>query len=58
MWLSHRDCVSLVEAALVADVGFAIVHGVSDNAGRWLGLDEGRRSLGWMPADGLRERPR
>ncbi|HEX7195797.1 MAG TPA: NAD(P)-dependent oxidoreductase, partial [Candidatus Limnocylindria bacterium] len=32
MWLSHRDCLSLVEAALTADVRFAIVNGVSDNA--------------------------
>ena len=52
MWLSHRDCVSLVEAALTADVGFAIVNGVSDNAGRWLGLDEGQRLIGWEPMDG------
>jgi nucleoside-diphosphate-sugar epimerase len=53
MWLSHRDCVSLVEAALSADVRFAIVHGVSDNVGRWFSLDEGRRELGWAPRDGL-----
>ena len=52
MWLSHRDCVSLVEAALTADVRFAIVNGVSDNAGRWFSLDEGRRLLGWEPRDG------
>ena len=52
MWLSHRDCVSLVEAALTADVGFAIVNGVSDNTGRWLSLDEGRRLIGWKPQDG------
>jgi NAD+ dependent glucose-6-phosphate dehydrogenase len=51
MWLSHRDCVSLVEAALTSDVRFAIVNGVSDNAGRWFNLDEGRRLLGWMPRD-------
>ncbi|MGH2380464.1 MAG: NAD-dependent epimerase/dehydratase family protein [Candidatus Limnocylindria bacterium] len=54
MWLSHRDCVSLVEAALTADVRFAIVNGVSDNAGRWLSLEEGRRLLGWQPLDGDR----
>ena len=52
MWLSHRDCVSLVEAALTADVTFAIVNGVSDNAGRWFGLEEGQRQLGWEPQDG------
>ena len=50
MWLSHRDCVSLIEAALTADVGFAIVNGVSDNVGRWFSLEAGRRLLGWVPA--------
>jgi NAD+ dependent glucose-6-phosphate dehydrogenase len=55
MWLSHRDCVSLIEAALTAEVAFAIVNGVSDNVGRWLTLDEGRRLLGWEPRDGFRE---
>ena len=54
MWLSHRDCVSLIEAALTADVRFAIVHGVSDNIGRWFTLDEGRKLLGWEPRDGVR----
>jgi nucleoside-diphosphate-sugar epimerase len=53
MWLSHRDLVSLVEASLTADVRFAIVHGVSDNVGRWLSLDDGRRLLGWRPRDGV-----
>jgi nucleoside-diphosphate-sugar epimerase len=52
MWLSHRDCVSLVEAALTADVRFVIVNGVSDNVGRWLSLEEGRQ-IGWQPQDGL-----
>ena len=51
MWLSHRDCRSLIEAALTADVSFAIVNGVSDNVGRWFSLDEGRRLLGWEPQD-------
>ncbi len=54
MWLSHRDCVTLVEAALTADVLFSVVNGVSDNAGRWFSLEEGRRLIGWRPRDGLR----
>lgn len=54
MWLSHRDCASLVSASLVAPVEFAIVYGVSDNAGRWFSLEEGRRVLGWEPRDGMR----
>jgi len=54
MWLSHRDCASLIEAALTADVQFAVVNGVSDNRGRWFTLDEGREALGWEPQDGMR----
>lgn len=53
MWLSHRDLVSLVEASLTAPVRFAIVNGVSDNVGRWLGLEEARDALGWEPRDGI-----
>jgi nucleoside-diphosphate-sugar epimerase len=52
MWLSHRDCASLIEACLTAPVRWALVHGVSDNPGNWLSLDAARR-LGWEPADGL-----
>lgn len=58
MWLSHRDCASLIGAALDApdDVRWAIVYGVSDNPGRWLALDAGRRLLGWEPRDSFEER--
>jgi NAD+ dependent glucose-6-phosphate dehydrogenase len=52
MWMSHRDCASLFEAALRSDASFGIVNGVSDNRGRWFSLDEGRRLLGWEPVDG------
>lgn len=54
MWLSHRDCASLIQAALTADLRFAVVNGVSDNVGRWFSLDQGRRLLGWEPQDGIR----
>lgn len=54
MWLSQRDCMTLIEAALRTDERFAIVYGVSDNAGRWLSLEEGERLLGWRPQDGHR----
>lgn len=53
MWLSHRDCATLVAAALSAEVDFAIVNGVGDNPGRWFSLDEGRDRLGWWPEDRL-----
>lgn len=51
VWLSHRDCVSLVAAAIEADVRWAIAYGVSDNPGRFWSLEPGRRHLGWSPAD-------
>lgn len=53
MWLSHRDCVSLIEASLTSDIGFAIVNGIGDNPGRWFSLEEGRDLLGWWPEDSL-----
>ncbi len=52
MWLSHRDCAALIEACLTAPIRWALVNGVSDNAGRWFSIDEARR-LGWEPADGM-----
>jgi nucleoside-diphosphate-sugar epimerase len=54
MWLSHRDCAQLIGAALDSpdSLGFAIVNGVSNNAGRWFSLREGRELLGWQPRDG------
>ena len=54
MWLSQRDCMTLIEAALLTDERFAVVYGVSDNTGRWLSLGEGERLLGWQPQDGFR----
>jgi uronate dehydrogenase len=51
-WLSHGDCVRLVEAALTApDVGFTIVYGVSANARRWWPHDDAARRIGYKPRD-------
>jgi nucleoside-diphosphate-sugar epimerase len=53
VWLSHRDCVSLVQAAIEADhVQWAIAYGVSDNAARFWSLESAERLLGWRPQDG------
>lgn len=55
-WLSDRDYLQLVERAVeTRAVRFAIVNGVSDNAGRRWDLELGRRLLGYTPADGLDE---
>lgn len=50
VWLSHRDCISLVEAALSASLPdhYEIVYGVSDNKGR---LHDVTNRLGWKPVD-------
>jgi nucleoside-diphosphate-sugar epimerase len=53
VWLSHRDCVSLVSAAIDADaVRWVIAYGVSDNVARFWSLESARRLLGWWPDDG------
>jgi nucleoside-diphosphate-sugar epimerase len=54
VWLSHRDCVSLVTAYLEAPSipnNYEIVYGVSDNAGR---LHDIQNSVGWQPQDGAK----
>ena len=50
-WLSHDDCVALVQAALTAPVdGFHIVYGISANQDAWWD-QEPARSLGYRPSD-------
>lgn len=50
-WLSHDDCVRMVEAALTApSPGFAVLYGISNNTRAWWDLEPGRR-LGYEPRD-------
>lgn len=50
-WLSHDDCVRMVEAALTATApGFAVLYGVSRNTRAWWDLEPGR-ALGYEPQD-------
>jgi len=50
-WLSPADCARLVDACLRTDrLGFALVWGVSANAGRWWSLEAGH-ALGYRPLD-------
>lgn len=50
-WLSHDDCVRMVEAALTATApGFAVLYGISANTRAWWDLDAGRE-LGYEPLD-------
>ena len=47
-WLSHADGIRLVQAALTADVDFAIVYGASANTRRWWPPDT---EIGFVPQD-------
>lgn len=50
-WLSHDDCVRMVEAALTAPApGFAVLYGISRNTRAWWDLGAGR-ALGYEPQD-------
>lgn len=50
-WLSHDDCVRMVEAALTTPApGYAVLYGISANTRAWWDLEPGRR-LGYEPQD-------
>ena len=50
-WLSHDDCVRMVDAALTATApGYAVLYGISANIRAWWDLEPGRR-LGYQPQD-------
>jgi len=54
-WLSHDDCVRMVEASLTTPApGFAVLYGVSANTRGWWDLDAGR-ALGYDPQDDAEE---
>jgi uronate dehydrogenase len=54
-WLSHDDCVRMVDAALTATApGFAVLYGISANSRAWWDLEPGR-SLGYDPQDDAEE---
>ena len=51
MWLSYRDCAHLFERCLVADYGFEVVYGISDNDRKYYSIDTAREVLGYDPQD-------
>lgn len=53
MWLSNRDFIDGVAAAIRADVGFAVVNLVSNNKGMRWDLAHTFRVLGFTPRDGF-----
>lgn len=51
-WLSPRDAVQLLQRAIeVKGVRHVVAHGISDNGGKRLDLEETRRVLGYQPLD-------
>ncbi len=54
-WLSHDDCVRMVEACLTAPApGYAVLYGISANTRAWWDLEPGR-ALGYEPLDDAEE---
>jgi uronate dehydrogenase len=54
-WLSHDDCVRMVEACLTTPApGFAVLYGISANTRAWWDLEPGR-ALGYRPLDDAEE---
>ncbi|MEM7114193.1 MAG: NAD(P)-dependent oxidoreductase [Chloroflexota bacterium] len=54
MWLSDRDYCQLMQCCIEADstLRFAIVNGMSANAGMRWDIEEARRLVGYQPQDG------
>lgn len=52
-WLSERDCRALFEAAATADLSESAVtlHAISQNADRYLTIEETMQTLGYRPRD-------
>lgn len=57
LWLSHRDTANLIEKCIEApkSVGFAIVHGMSNNQLRIWESDTTRDTIGFEPQDSAGE---
>lgn len=51
-WLSHGDCVRLIQAAVESDqAGFRVVNGISANRHRSAELGKAEREIGFVPTD-------
>lgn len=57
LWMSHRDTAQLIQKAVEAppSVGFAIVHGMSNNDLLIWDISDGERLIGYQPEDGAGE---
>lgn len=51
-WLSHRDCLALIEVCLEAtEVDWAVVYGISNNPRQFWDISHARALLGFDPQD-------
>ncbi len=55
MWLSYRDCAHLIDRCLLAEYGYEIVYGISDNDRKYYSIDRAREVLGYDPRDNSAE---
>lgn len=57
LWCSQKDIARLTECCIDApdDLRYGIYHGISDNFGRWIDLEEERKVLGWKPMEGKKD---
>lgn len=51
VWLSHRDLIQLVKKSLIADIGFGIYYGVSNNKGGPWDISNAKEEIGYHPED-------
>jgi nucleoside-diphosphate-sugar epimerase len=55
-WLSHRDLVQLVKKSLLAEVGFAVYYGVSNNRKRFWDISHAMTEIAYQPEDDASKR--
>lgn len=51
VWLSHRDLIQLVTKSLIAEIGFGIYYGVSNNKDGFWDISNAKEELGYHPED-------
>ncbi|MGK2945191.1 MAG: NAD-dependent epimerase/dehydratase family protein [Desulfuromonadales bacterium] len=51
VWLSHKDLIQLVTKSLIADIGFGIYYGVSNNKDVPWDISNAKEELGYHPED-------
>jgi NAD+ dependent glucose-6-phosphate dehydrogenase len=51
VWLSERDCVQLIEKAVLTDEPWVVCYGISNNPRRFWDIEHARLALGYEPKD-------